>query len=119
MRIAAIRVRSGVRMSKSVADTLKMLKLYKTNTCVILKEDRNILGMLEKVKDYITWGQVTEQTIFNLLQKRGKLVGNKPLTENYVKEKLKIDLTTFSKDFFESKRELKDIPGIKPFFRLN
>jgi len=51
--------------------------------------------------------------------KRGRTAGNKLLTEEYLKDKFKAGLDDFTKEFFESKKTLKDVPGLKNFFRLN
>jgi large subunit ribosomal protein L30 len=74
--------------------------------------------MLKITKDFITWGEVDKGVLKLLLEKRAKLPGNKPLTGDYVKEKLKLDLDKFVEDYFTFKKELKDIPGLKLFFRL-
>ena len=95
-----------------------MMRLFKKNHCAILKNDAVTQGMLQKVKDYITWGEVSEETIKLLLQKRGRIVGNKPLQEAWVKEKTKMSLDEFAKAYMDLKAELKTIPGIKPYFRL-
>ena len=51
--------------------------------------------------------------------KRGRLMAKKKLTEEYLKDKINFDLSTFVKEFMSFNKELQDIPGIKPFFRLN
>lgn len=117
-RIAVVRVRGKVDVKKKIKDTLKMLRLYKANYCVVIKNNEIYLGMLKKTKDYISWGEINEETFKMLLEKRGRLPGNKLLTENYLKEKLKLNYEGFIKEFFEGKKELKDIPGLRLFFRL-
>ncbi len=117
-KIAVIRIRGSIKIKKSVEDTLTMLRLYRKNSCVILPGSKNHLGMLIKVKDYITWGEVNENTFVTLLGKRGKLPGNKPLTETYLKEKINLDYNSFAKQYFEGKKTLKDIPGLRQVFRL-
>lgn len=74
--------------------------------------------MIFKIKDFVTFGEISPDTFLKLLKVRGKLAGNKPLTEDYVTGKLKTDMHTFSHEFSEFKRELKEIPGLKQFFRL-
>lgn len=117
-KIAVIRIRGKIGVKKDIKDTLKMLRLYNKNYCVVLDNKPQNLGMLKKAKDYITWGDINEEVFKDLLKKRGKLPGNKGLTEEYIKEKLKLDIEAFSKEFFEEKKSLKDIPGFKLFFRL-
>ncbi len=69
-KIAVIRIRGSIRVKKAVNDTLNMLKLYKRNYCVVLAETPSILGMLQKVKDYITWGEINDETLKLLKEKR-------------------------------------------------
>lgn len=117
-RIAVIRIRGRVGIKKEAKDTMDMLRLYKRNTCVVIPNTPTYIGMLIKVKDYTTWGEIDEPTFKELMEKRAKIMGKKPLTEQYLKAKLNISLNDFIKDFFSFKKELKDIPGLKPFFKL-
>jgi len=118
-RIAIVRIRGKNHIQKKVADTLKMLRLYKINGCVVVPGNPIYLGMIQKVKDYVTWGEIDEETFKAMFTKRGKTVGDKPLTEEYLKENVKLSYDDFTKEYFTGKKELKDIPGFKPFFRLS
>ncbi len=118
-KVVVIRIRGGIGVKKTLKDTMSMLRLYKKHTCVILNNTPSTVGMVKKLKDYVTWGEIDEPTIKLLLSKRGKLPGNKPLTEEYVKEKLKLTIDEFTKEFVTDKKQLKDIPGFKQFFRLS
>ncbi|MCX6711983.1 MAG: 50S ribosomal protein L30 [Candidatus Woesearchaeota archaeon] len=117
-RIAIIRIKGKAGLKKTVKDTFLLLKLYKKNSCVVVPNTPSYVGMLTKVKDCATWGEIDEQTFKLLLEKRGKLPGNKSLTNEYIQQKLKINLDQFVKEFMSFKKELKDIPGIKLFFKL-
>ena len=117
-RVAIIRIRGKIDVKKPVKDTLAMLRLYKKNSCVIVPNTPVYIGMLKKVKDYVTWGEVDEKAFRILLERRGRLAGNKSLSEEYLKQKIKTDYDGFVKEFFKFKNELKDIPGLKLFFRL-
>ena len=75
--------------------------------------------MLEKIKYYATWGEINPETFKALLEKRGKLAMKKNLTLQYLNQKLGLEFDTFTKEFFEFKKNLKDIPGLKLFFRLS
>jgi len=70
-KIAIIRIRSIIGIRKDVEYTLKMLKLYKKNYCVVLDDNPSTLGMINKVKDYITWGEIDDKTYKLLIDKRG------------------------------------------------
>lgn len=118
-RIAIIRIKGKPGLKKSVKDTFDLLRLYKKNHVVVVSNTPVYAGMLIKIQDAVTWGEIDEATFRMLLQKRGKLPGKKPLTEQYLKEKCKMTLEQFCKEFMAFKRELKEIPGLKPFFKLN
>lgn len=117
-RIAIIRIKGKVGIKKDIKDTFNLLRLYKKNTCVIISNSPSNIGMIQKLDNYTTWGEIDEETFKNLLKKRGKIARKEQLTEEYIKEKINLSLDQFSKEFINFKKELKDIPGFKPFFRL-
>lgn len=117
-RIAIIRVRGNANIRKEVEDTFTMLRLYKKNNCVIIPNTPSYSGMLEKVKDFVTWGEIDKDTMKELLIKRGRLpIGQ--LDDKYMKDKTKMTVEEFVDNFLNFKKEIKDVPGLKPFFKLN
>ena len=118
-KIAVIRISGKNDLKKEIKDTFKMLRAYKKNNCVVLENTPSNLGMVNRLKDHITWGEIDQETFKLLLEKRAKLVTKKITINDFIKQKLNTDLNTFTKDFFESKRKLKDIPGMKLFFGLH
>ena len=117
-RIAIIRIKGKAGLKKTVKDTFLLLRLYKKNSCVVVPNTQSYVGMLTKIKDCSTWGEIDEQTLKLLLEKRGRLPGNKQLTNEYLQQKLKMNIDQFAKEFINFKKELKDIPGLKLFFKL-
>ena len=87
MKIALVQVRGGIGLSKKLKDTLSLLKLPKKHSCVIIETTPSTTGMLLKLKDYITWGEINEETVKLLLEKRGRLAGGKQLTNLTLKKK--------------------------------
>ncbi len=117
--IAAIRVRGRTGIKKEIADTLDMLKLTRINHAVLIEENPSYRGMLQKAKDYITWGEVDEEIVSQLLSKRGKLSGNLKVTEDYIKENTDYSsVEELSKAVVDSGAKLED-SGVKPVFRLH
>ena len=55
MRIVVIRIRGKVGVSRRVEDTMSKLRLFKKNHCAVVKDTKDIRGMLTKVKDYCTF----------------------------------------------------------------
>ncbi|MCD6559731.1 50S ribosomal protein L30 [Palaeococcus sp. (in: euryarchaeotes)] len=118
-KIALIRVRGKVGVKREIKDTLAMLRLHKVNHMVIVDEDPSYNGMIQKVKDYITWGEIDKETLAKLLRKRGRLTGNRKLTEEYVQEKLGMSIDEFAQAVINGEKSLKDLEGLKPVFRLH
>lgn len=71
-KVAIIRIRGQVRVKKEILDTMDMLKLYNQHCCVIYEKIPSIVGMIKKIKDYVAWGEVDDETIKLLIEKRGK-----------------------------------------------
>lgn len=119
MVFAVIRVRGTLKVKPDIKETLKLLRLNKVNHCVIIPETIEYKGMLQKSKDYITWGEIDQETLNTLIKTRGKTDGDIPLTDEAVKAgssfKGMEDLTDA---IMNGKVNYKDVDGIKPVFRL-
>ena len=104
-KLAAIRIRGITGVKTKIEDTLNMLRLYKNNYCSILPNDTIYTGMLKKAKDYITWGEIDDETFKILVDKRGEEFHGR---ESDSKGKIKYN------DFFVINNK-----KIKKSFRLN
>ena len=71
IKLAAVLVRGPARIEQSILDTVVMLRLTQKNHCVVVNNTPSIVGMLKKVKDFITWGEITAETYDQLVHKRG------------------------------------------------
>jgi large subunit ribosomal protein L30 len=102
---AVIRLRGCVHVRQDIAKTLELLRLHRKMHCVILPENNVMKGMIRKAKDYITWGEISDEMLYKLVAKRGRKPGNNRLNENEVKAAIE---------------EIKSgkIKSIKPVFRL-
>ena len=69
-KIAIVRVRGTTGVRVDIDDTLKKLRLYKKNYCVVVPKTENYLSMVRKVSGYVTWGDVDEGTYKTLIEKR-------------------------------------------------
>ncbi len=70
--IAIIRVRGMANIDGEVLEALDNMRLRKPHVCVIMKKTPSLLGMLQKAKDYITWGEINGITLKTLTEKRGE-----------------------------------------------
>ncbi len=112
-KIAVIRVRGKRGLKPKISLTTQLLRLFKPNHCVVIDDTPSYRGMLLKAKDYLTWGEISEQTFAKMLYKRGE-VGSKKFKEVFKEQ----DAQSISKDFFSGKIKLSD-KNISPVFRLN
>ncbi|MEM3421602.1 MAG: 50S ribosomal protein L30 [Candidatus Hadarchaeum sp.] len=118
-KLAVIKIRSDINARREVKDTLKMLGLTRVNHCVLVDDNESILGMVRKVKDYVTWGEVRADVVEQLLAKRGRLIGNKKLTDEVIKNRLNFQsLADLAAAITNGSVKLDEI-GIKKVFRLH
>ncbi len=103
--IAAVRIRGATTMGKEMRDTLAMLRLNRKNHCVLLRGTDGARGMLQKAKDYITFGEISEEVLKKLVLKRGRVEGNRKLTAEKAETAVKEILNG-------------GLKSIKPVFRL-
>ena len=82
---AVVQVRGVVKTRSDIKDTLKMLRLHHINHCVLVPDTPENLGMIRKVKDYVAYGEADSATIETLLLTRGRVIGDAPLTDEYIK----------------------------------
>jgi large subunit ribosomal protein L30 len=83
--LAVVRIRGIINVKNDIRDTLTMLGLGRVNHCILLNESPQSMGMLLKVKDYVTWGPINAETAAQLVKERGRLEGRKPLAEKDLK----------------------------------
>ena len=104
-QLAAIRIRGMVGTSQRVESTMSMLRLYRKNYCCVVDSNPVFMGMISKSKDFITWGEIDDETFKLLVDKRGDEFNGK---ESDSKGKLSYD------DFVVINNK-----KIKKYFRLN
>lgn len=118
-RLAVIRIRGDVHLRKDIKDTLKHLNLEVVNNCAVIDDRKQYKGMIQKVKDYVAWGEIDTPTFKKLLKARGEIMGGTPLDDNYMKTNTRFSsVDEFTEAFMNLSAELKDIPKLKKKFRL-
>ncbi|MGB9728970.1 MAG: 50S ribosomal protein L30 [Thermoprotei archaeon] len=117
--LAVIRIRGTVNMNSKEETALKILRLHKRNHAVLITDTPQMIGILKTAWKYITWGEIDKTTLQLLLIKRGRKIGNKPLTENDIKNLGFNGFEDLAQALLEGKVKLKDLKMIKPVFRLH
>jgi large subunit ribosomal protein L30 len=103
-KLAIVLVRGVVGVAQSVKDTLSLLRLNKKNYCVVIENNPVHIGMIKKAKDYITWGEIDNETYNALVEKRG--------------EEFQARLTDRKEKYSYKSLEING-KKYKPYFRLN
>lgn len=75
--IGAVMIKSPIGAKPDAKKTLSLLGLKKINTLALLPGSPIYLSMLQKAKDYVTWGSVTAELAAKVIEARGKVAGNK------------------------------------------
>ena len=120
MVYAVVRVRGTVNVKPDIKRTLKLLRLTRANHCVLLEEKPSFKGMLQVVKDYTTWGEIDKDVLSKLIKTKGRLEGEEDVTEDYVKSSTSYsDIAKLAQAIVDNKFKYKEIPNVKPLFRLN
>ncbi len=120
MTYAVIRIRGTVNIKPNIKKTLQLLNLTRANHCVLIEETSSNKGMLQIVKDYITWGEIEKVTLTKLIKQRGRLKGDKPISEEHLKSVTSYkDIEKLADAIISKKFRYKEIPDVKTVFRLN
>ncbi|MGB1698043.1 MAG: 50S ribosomal protein L30, partial [Thermoplasmatota archaeon] len=78
------------------------------------------IGMLQKAKDYVTWGEVDADTLTEAISTRGRLIGDKPITDDHVKANTDFSsIADMAAAIVEGKFQYKDLAEVKPLLRLH
>ena len=72
--IAAVLIRGrAIGLRHDVVRTLDKLKIKRRHICVVYQDTLTIRGMMDKCKDQITYGPISEETLKKLNETRGSL----------------------------------------------
>lgn len=69
-KIAVILIRGLVGVRTDIRETLKYLNIERKHKCVIVEDTPSVKGMLKKIVDVATFGEVSDETIKLLKEKR-------------------------------------------------
>jgi large subunit ribosomal protein L30 len=102
-----------------VRETLQMLHLSRNNYAILIDNRPSFLGMISEVKDYVTYGEASKETIIALIKEKARLAGDKKLTDEYVQKAGYKSVEELAQAIFDSQVEYWKLPNIQPVFRLH
>ena len=105
--LAVVRISGKVNIKSEIEDTLYNLRLRKKYACVLIDSSKkDLMGMLNKAKNNVSYGEIKKETLSKLLKTRGKPL----VSQDFNPEKIAENLI--------NGKNLSEI-GFKPFFRLH
>jgi large subunit ribosomal protein L30 len=118
MAYVVLRIKGTVHVPHWARYTLDNLSLYKKFWATILPETPESIGMLRKIKDFVAWSHVDASFVKELLEKRGKTIGSKPL--KLLPDSAPYnDIDELAADLAKDKIRLSSLQMVKPWFALN
>lgn len=117
--LLAIRIRGTINVPQRVENTLRMLRIDRNNYATLLDDRPDYTGMLQRAKDWITWGEPDQETIKIMLEKRGQAPGCVKLSEDYLKELGFEGFSQLAEKLHSCELDFNKLDGVKPFFRLH
>jgi large subunit ribosomal protein L30 len=100
-------------------ETLQMLHLPRNNYAALIDDRPSFLGMLKTSKDYVTYGEASKEAVAMLVKERGRIAGNKKLTDEYAQKVGYESLAQLADAIHRGHVEYWKLPSIQPFFRLH
>jgi len=118
--LVVVRIRSSIGLRREVKETLTILNLSRVNHAIVIDNRDSYRGMLQTAKDALTWGEIDAPTFTRLLRKRGRLTGNKHLTDEYIAKKTAYkSIDEYAAALVALKENLSTLPKLKKVFRLH
>jgi large subunit ribosomal protein L30 len=112
-----VRIKGTVNVPAWAKTTLANLNLDKKFRATLVAENLETLGMLRKVKDIVAWTSVDADFIKELLERRGKLSGYKPITKSDLPTGFE-SIEELATAIAQNKTSMSKLNSIKPWFAL-
>ncbi|MFL6366436.1 MAG: 50S ribosomal protein L30 [Nitrososphaeraceae archaeon] len=112
-----VRIKGTVNVPAWAKTTLANLNLDKKFRATLVAENLETLGMLRKVKDIVAWTSVDADFIKELLERRGKLSGYKPIRKSDLPNGFE-SIEELATAIAQNKTSMSKLNSIKPWFAL-
>jgi large subunit ribosomal protein L30 len=118
MAYLVVRIKGTVNIPQQAKRTLDGLNLDKRFRATIVPESAEYLGMLRKVKDEVAWARADASIVKELLEKRGRKSGYRPITKPDLPKEYN-NMDDLASAIAENKVAMSKLEGIKPWFALS
>lgn len=118
MAYLVVRIKGTVNIPTWAKTTLDGLNLDRRFRATLVPETAESLGMLKKVKEVVAWTKADAGIVKELLEKRGRKDGYRPLTQADLPKDYK-SIDDLAAAIADNKVAMSKIEGIKPWFALS
>jgi large subunit ribosomal protein L30 len=118
MAYLVVRIKGTVNIPRWAQATLDGLNLDRRFRATVVPESDEYLGMLRKVKEEVAWTKADAGIVKELLEKRGRKVGYKPISESDLPKEYK-NIDELANAIADNKVAMSKLKDIKPWFALN
>jgi len=113
-----VRIKGQVDVPHWAKTTLELLKLEKKYRATIIPAKENTLGMLNKIKHYVSWIEVDTGLAKELLDKKARKSGYQKITPEDLKELGFSSTDELASSLVDGKTSLSKLKPLKPWFAL-
>jgi large subunit ribosomal protein L30 len=113
-----VRIKGQADVPHWATTTMELLKLEKKYRATILPAKDNTLGMLNKVKHYVSWIELDAGLAKELLDKKARKSGYQKITVDDLKELGFASTDELATALSEGKATLSKLKPLKPWFAL-
>lgn len=120
--LIAVRIDGAPNVRHPEESTLNALRMKTRFSAVLLQDSPSVRGMLQRVKDHVTWGEAKKEDVKLLLSNRARTVEGLGISSKFVKEKTHLaGLSELLSELFSGKLTLGKLweMGVKPVFHLH
>ncbi|MFB5621621.1 MAG: 50S ribosomal protein L30 [Candidatus Nitrosomaritimum yanchengensis] len=114
-----VRIKGQADVPHWATTTMTLLKLDKKYRATILPAKDNTLGMLNKVKHYISWIELDADLAKELLDKKARKSGYQKITSEDLKELGFNTVDDLAKALSDGTATLSKLKPLKPWFALS
>lgn len=113
-----VRIKGQADVPHWATYTMNLLKLEKKYRATILPAKSNTLGMLDKIKHYVSWIELDTGLAKELLDKKARKSGYKKITIEDITELGFTSIDELAAALSEGKAVLSKLKPLKPWFAL-
>ena len=114
-----VRIKGQADVPHWATTTMSLLRLDKKYRATILQAKDNTLGMLNKVKHYVSWIELDASLAKDLLDKKGRKSGYQKISPEDLKELGFNSIDELAAALADGKANLSKLKPLKPWFALS